>query len=285
MYQKILIPISSEFFPPAVFQISALLAQASHGTVTSVYVYEKKIFDEVERLSDAYLSHYDKEETQREIRREHLRQAEQIVFESAKAFFKKRGVPLQTTCKEGRFIEIIKQEIAENNYDLIVIGFEKEYAFNYHLLSEVRIPIWVESGKGKKSILAVCSNLAPNKKVPPVSIQLASLLGWELHMIYIIDTEDTVEVDESGTRKEKKSLQELQKKAEHFVAMMKEKDIEVQLETGAFEKETLKAASKIQPGLIIIGREQKQKGLLGLPVKDSKKKVLEHCKCSLLFLN
>jgi nucleotide-binding universal stress UspA family protein len=285
MFKKILVPISSEFFPPAVFQISALLAQASHGTVTSIYIYEKKIFDEIERLSDTYLSHYDREETQREIRQEHLCQAEQIVFENAKAFFKKRDIPLQTTCKEGILDDIIKQEIAEKKYDLIVIGFEREYTFDYHLLSDVHIPIWIESGKGKKSILAVCSNLAPNKKVPLVSMQLASLLGWELHMTYIVDTEDTVEVDESGTRKEKKSLPELQQKAKHFMKNMKEKGIEVQLVTGTFEKETLRAASRIQPGLVVIGREQKQKGLLGFPVKDSKKKILEHCKCSLLFLN
>jgi len=66
---------------------------------------------------------------------------------------------------------------------------------------------------------------------------------------------------------------------------MKQKGVEVQLVTGAFEKEIRKAAERIDAGVIIIGREQKQKGLWGLPVKDSKKKVLQRCKCSLLFLN
>jgi nucleotide-binding universal stress UspA family protein len=285
MFQKILVPISSEFFPPAVFQISAMVAQASHGSVASVYVYEKKIFDDMERASDTYLSHYDIDATKREIRQEHLCQAEQIVFADAKAFFKKRGIPFQTACMDGIFSDIIKQEIAKEKYDLVVLGFEKEYSFEYRLLSEVPVPLWIEVGTAKKSILAVCSNLAPNINVPSVSMQLATLLGWPLRMVYVIDTEDTIEVDDRGVRTGKKSMQELMIKAEHFIATMKAQGVDVELETGGFEKVILRATRRIQPGLIVIGREQKQKGLLGLPVKDSKKKVLQHCKCSLLFLN
>jgi nucleotide-binding universal stress UspA family protein len=285
MFQKILVPISSEFFHPAVYQISALIAQASKGSVSSVYVYEEKVFDEVERRSNAYVSRFDLKEAAQQVRREHLQTAEQVVFEAANAFFKKRGIPFETRLRDGVLVDIIKEEVATQHFDLIVMGFEKEYTFDTRLLSEIPIPLWIEAGRGNKSILAVCSNLAPNVKIPEASIRLASLLGWELHMVYIIDTEDAVAVDESGVRGEKQSLENLQKTADGFVAMMKEKGLEVSVVTGAFEKETLKAASRYQAGLIIIGREQKQKGLLGLPVKDSKKKVLQHCKCSLLFLN
>ena len=58
LFRSILVPISSEFYPPAVFQISAFLAKAFQGTVTSVYVTEKRIFDDFDRLSDAHLSLY-----------------------------------------------------------------------------------------------------------------------------------------------------------------------------------------------------------------------------------
>jgi nucleotide-binding universal stress UspA family protein len=285
LFQNIFVPISSEFYPPAVFQVSALLARASHGTVTSVYVYEKRIFDEVERVSDTFLSHYDMDKTEQELREEHLRQAEHIAFEDATAFFRKRDIPLQTSVVEGTFLEIVKQEITRHQYDLVVMGFEKERYFDYRLLSEIPIPLWIEAGKGKNSILAVCSNLAPNKKVPPVSMQLSELLGWTLHMMYIIDTEDAIEVDETGVRMEQKTLSELQRKALDFITLMKQKGVEVQLVQGSFERETLKEANRLQAGVVVIGREQKQQGMLGLPVKDSKRKLLRHCKCSLLFLN
>jgi nucleotide-binding universal stress UspA family protein len=285
MFEKILVPISSEFFSPAVFQISGLLAQATGGSVTSVYVYEERLFDELERLSDTYLSYYEKEESERGRRVDHLRHAEQIVFEDAKAFFKKRDIPFESRFREGMLVDVINEEVKLNQFDLILMGFERECGFDFRLLSEVSVPLWIEAGKGDRSVLAVCSNLAPNLKVPEVSIRLAGLLGWELHMIYIIDTEDAVAVDASGLRGKKQSSVELRGSADAFISRMKQKGVEVQLVTGAFEKETLRAAERVGAGVVVIGRERKQKGLLGLPVKDSKKKVLQHSKCSLLFLN
>ena len=44
-------------------------------------------------------------------------------------------------------------------------------------------------------------------------------------------------------------------------------------------------AEEINPNLIIIGREQKKKGILGLPIKHLKRKLAEKCKYSLLFVN
>lgn len=285
MFQKILVPISSEFFSPVVFQISALLAQAAGGSVTSVYVYEQRLYDELERLSDTYLSYYDKEESERGRRIDHLRHAEQIVFEDAKAFFKKREIPFECRFREGVLVDVINEEVKVHQFDLILMGFEKECGFEFRLLSEVSAPLWIEAGKGDRSVLAVCSNLAPNIKVPEVSRWLAGVLGWELHMVYIIDSEDAVAVDASGLRGKQQSSAELRRNAETFIAGMKQKGVEVELLTGTFEKESLRAAERVGAGVVVIGRERKQKGLLGLPVKDSKKKVLQHCKCSLLFLN
>ncbi|MBN1859860.1 MAG: universal stress protein [Candidatus Thermoplasmatota archaeon] len=284
MFQKILVPISSEFFPPSVFQTAAMLAQATKGTVSSVYVVEEGITAEVERFSDTYLSDYDRRETERELRREHQCQAEQVVFEDATAFFQKRDIGFTTKCQEGGFLEVIKTQVTSGPYDLVVVGFEKEHLFEYRLLSEVSAPLWVEKGNLKQSILGICSNLAPNVQVPLVSLRLASLLEWPLQMVYIIDTEDTVTVDEKAVRKERRSLAELQARAEEFVRLLKTQGVSVEVARGGFEREALRVAGRIEPGVIIIGREQKQRGRLGLPMRESKKKVLQHCKSSVLFL-
>jgi len=104
VFQSILVPISSEFYPPAVFQTSAFLAKTFHGKVTSMHISEKRILDEVDRLSDAHLSYLEREEAQHDIRHEYLSQAECIVFEDARAFFKKRDIPLETKCLEGNLV-------------------------------------------------------------------------------------------------------------------------------------------------------------------------------------
>lgn len=284
MFQRILVPISSEFFPPAVFQTAAMLAQATKGTVSSVFVIEERIAAEVERFSDTYLSDYDRRETERELRREHLCQAEQVVFEDATAFFQKRGIGFTTKCQEGEFLEVVKAQVTSGSYDLVVVGFEKEYSFEYRLLSEVPIPLWVEKGNPKQSILGICSNLAPNVQVPLMSLRLAALLGWPLHMVYIIDTEDTAVVDEKAIRKERRSLAELQARADEFVRLMKTQGVDVKVAHGCFEREALRVAGRVEPGVMIIGREQKQRGRLGLPVRESKKKVLQYSKSSVLLL-
>ena len=284
MFQKILVPISSGFFPPAVFQTAAMLAEVTKGTVSSVYVAEERIAAEVERFSDTYLSDYDRRQTEQELRREHQRQAEQVVFKDAAAFFQKRGIGFTTKYQEGSFLEVAKTEVKTRSYDLVVVGFEKEHLFEYRLLSEMPAPLWVEKGNPKQSILGICSNLAPNVQVPLMSLRLAALLRWSLQMVYIIDTEDTVVVDEKAVRTERQSLAELQTRADEFVRLMKTQGVSVEVAQGGFEREALRVAGRLKPGVMIIGREQKQRGLLGLPVRESKKKVLQHCKSSVLFL-
>ena len=165
------------------------------------------------------------------------------------------------------------------------MGFEKECILNYRLLDEVRIPVWIETESEGKSILAVCSNLAPNQKVPDISLKLSETLGWDLHMLYVVDIEDSVQVDEHCIRSDKKSEKALVFCGQNFVEKMKNKGINIQLVKGNLEKETTKAAESINPNLVIVGREQKKKGILGLPVKNVKRKMAEKCNYSILFVN
>jgi hypothetical protein len=163
------------------------------------------------------------------------------------------------------------------------MGFEKECLLNYRLLDEVKVPIWIESGRGDRSILAVCSNLAPNKKVPTLSMNLSKILNWNLNMLYVIDTHDAVEVDESGRRSEKKSEKELITRGKKFVSDMRKKGIKTRLVKGSLEKEAFREAEKVRAKLIVIGREQKRKGILR--IKSVKRKIAEKGRYSLLFIN
>ncbi|MBN1280041.1 MAG: universal stress protein [Candidatus Thermoplasmatota archaeon] len=285
MFQSILIPISSEFYPPAVFQISAELATLFNSTVTAVYITERKTLEEVERLSGTHLSFFEQQETQDHLRQEYLRQAECIVFQDAKAFFKKRNLELQTKCVEGAFGEVIQQELAHQQYDLIVMGFEKECYIDYRLLDELEVPVWVESGIRNDTLLAVCSNLAPNQKVPTMSQQLATALGKKLHILYVVDLEDPILVDETGKRLERQAKEALRDHGQRFIDEITRKGISAELVIGVLEKEIIRAANRIKPMLVIMGREKKEKGMWGFPVKNVKRKLAEHCRYSFLFVN
>lgn len=285
MFKNILIPVSSEFYRKEILERSAFLAEKFKSRINIIYIIEEKTLKQTDKLTDAYRTHYDINKTKKDIIREQRLTANGIIFDDAKLFFKNKDIPFEEKIAEGEFSEIIKNEINKKNFDLIMMGFEKECTLNYRLFDEVKIPIWIVSKDKKNSILAVCSNLAPNQKVPEISTKLSKLLNWDLHMLYIVDTQDTVEIDENGRRTAKKPQKNLIYKGEKFLEEMKKKGIKTNLVKGSLEKETIKAADKLAPTLVVIGREQKKKSILGLPVKSVKRKMAEKCKYSILFIN
>ena len=285
MFKDILIPVSSEFYTKKILERGVFLAEKFKSTANVVYIIEEKTLNQTGKLSGAFRTHYDIAETKKEIIRERIRTADNIIFEDARFLFKNKGIPFEEKTARGEFSSVIKNEIEKKEYDLILIGFEKGCILNYRLLDEVDIPIWIESNGESKSILAVCSNLAPNQKVPEVSVKLAESLGWDLHILYVVDVEDSVEVDERGRRSSKKPEKVLIFKGEHFVEEMRKKGVDASIVIGSLEKETAKAAKNIRANLVIVGREQKKKGILGLPVKSIKRKMAEKCRHSILFIN
>ena len=285
MFKNILIAISSEFYSKDVLERSVFLAEKFKSKIDLIYIIEAKALDQADKRLDSYRTQYAIAETKNEIIRKQRYAADNIIFNDAKYYFKSKKIPFGEKIAEGEFSKVIKNEIKKKDYDLIMMGFERECLLKYRLLDDIDIPVWIVAKSERKSILAVCSNLAPNIKVPEISLKLSEALGWKLHMIYVIDTEDSVQVDENGTRSDKKSERDLFLSGQKFIKEMKKKKIDVDLIKGSLEKETLKAAEQIKPKLVIIGREQKKKGILGIPIKNLKKKLAEKCEYSILFIN
>ncbi len=288
MFKQILIPISSEFYRTDVLERAAFLAEKFGSIITLVYIIEEKTLQQADKQSDTFRTYYDRNTTKEGTIETYKRTADSIIFQDARRFFKNAHISFEEKVSRGEFSTIINEEIKEKPYDLILMGFEKACVLNYRLMDDllVDIPIWAVSNiQGDDSILAVCSNLAPNQKVPDLSIALAKKFGWKLQMLYVVDTKDTVEVDTTLGRSTKKSEQELCAKGSFFVEQMQKQGIDAKLVTGSLEKEMMDAADALKAKLIIVGRQQKKKGTLGFPVKKMKRKLAEKCHHSILFVN
>ncbi|MCK4365743.1 MAG: universal stress protein, partial [Thermoplasmatales archaeon] len=160
MFNNILIPISSEFYSKDVIRRGVYLADKFKSNVNLVYIIEEKTLDQADRISDAYRTSYEMKETKKELIKKQKLAAYNIIFDDAKYFFKDKKVPIEEKIVEGEFSEVVKREIEKKDYDLILMGYEKECILNYRLLDDVHIPVWIEGKSEGKSILAVCSNLA-----------------------------------------------------------------------------------------------------------------------------
>jgi len=288
MFKRILIPISSEYYPKEVIMQGVFLAEKLQGSVTLLYIIEEKTLNQADKSSDIYRTSYERSVSKHEIIKEHMQAADSVVFEEARHFFEKSKIPLKGCIIEGEFSTIVQNEVRNCPYDLILMGFEKECVLNYRLFDglDVEVPMWVVSkNDGDDAVLAVCSNLAPNEKVPEVSAELSKILGWKLHMLYVVDIVDSVEVDTNLDRSGKKSEEELMNKGYEFVERMKTLGIKTQLVKGSLEKELIKAGESLSVKLIIVGRAQKRKGTLGLPKRHIKLKIVEKCPRSILFVN
>jgi nucleotide-binding universal stress UspA family protein len=285
MFKNILLPFSSEFYPEQILDRSVFFARIFESKIHLLYIIEEKTLYKADKIIDSYLSTYYINETKNQIIQKHRKTADNIIFEDAKITFQNKGIIFDDKILQGEFSDVIKNEIRTGFYDLVLMGFEKQCNLNYRLLEKLDIPIWVESKSDSKTILAVCSNLAPNQKVPNISIEISRAFGWNIKMLYVIDTEDNVKVDENGIRSDRKKETELDIEAQDFVKKMSKYNINVEIVKGSLEKETIKKAEEINANLVIVGREQKKKGLLRLPVKNIKKKIVEKCEYSLLFIN
>ncbi len=220
-FKHILIPVSSEFYHREVYTIATELAEKFDSTITLLYIIEEKTLVKTDKISDTYRTHYDIEETKREIIRESTNKAAKLIFSEAEQLFSSKNISLSEKIIRGEFSPVIKQELEQNSYDLVLMGFEKGCLLNYRLFKEVTTPIWIEAGNPGNTILAVCSNLAPNQKVPIMGMYLSQILGWPLQMLYIIDMEDSVMVDISGKRSGPKSESELTIQGNLFIQEMK----------------------------------------------------------------
>lgn len=285
MFKKILIPVSSEHYSKQIVYRSIQLAEYFKSTVTLLYIIEERTMDQTEKLTDSYRTYYDRMETKEDFMKKQQLNATQVIFDFASHLFEQKGIAFNHYILYGEFSDLILKEIKKRRYDLVLMGYEKQCILHNRLIKEITVPLWIEiNKKHKPQILGVCSNLAPNELLPSVSGELSKALNWEMLLYYIIDKSDPIIVDVQGKRSGKKTISELQEESIRFIEEIKEKQLNIETTRGGLEQEILKKAKKYDPALIILGKEQKRRGSFGLPYGDIKRKLVQKCKYSLLFI-
>ena len=284
MFQHILVPISSEFYPRPTLERALFIADRLGSAITVMYVIERKTLNQTDKLSDAYRTKYAREETTEDITEEHKNAADNIVFSDAKRL-RSSDLAYEEKVVEGEYSTMVQEELATGDYDLVLMGFEKQCILNYRILNEADVPVWVETGTdGSQQIIAVCTNLAMNTEVPHISAELADMLGWDLHVLYVVDTEDSVQVNQAGERSQRKPVRELADIGEEFLADIDRANVTTSLVTGSLPKEMAKAARQFNASLVVLGEQHKKRLLKNLG-KSTRRVIAETCEYSVLFVS
>ena len=264
---------------------AAELAEKFNSEVKLVYIIEEKVLEKMDKVAEVVQTYQEREKIKKEISDNHGARTGEIVLKKLGMILKKKGIHFEKKIVQGEFSEIIQREAKKDKSDLILMGFKRSSHLGYRLLKALDIPIWIEANGKIKKILAVCTNLAPNEKVPEMSLSLAESYNAEVSMMYVIDTTDRIIVDKNMKRSQKKTIKNLTEEGTKFMETMKQKGVEIDLVSGSLEKLVMEREKKIKADLVMIGREQKKRAPLGLFGRNTRLKIAEKSKHSILFIN
>lgn len=284
MFERILIAISSEFYAKEVLQQGAMLVQRCGGAVTIVYIIEEKTIAQAEKRSGSFRTRCEKEETKKKIIEGQEQTANVIIFFEAKAIFKEAGLIPNFKIVEGEFSTVIEQEVQTQHFDAVLIGYSEEGLLRYRILDEITVPLWVVGDAGNHCVLGVCSNLTPNQKIPLMSRKLASCLGWDFQLVYIVDVHEPITYDETAQQFVKRSVEQLLSDGQRYVDEMAKNRVSTQMASGVLVDQIVQNAKQLHAGLVVVGQEQKRYDILGLPLRSMNQRLVEKSRSSTMFV-
>lgn len=272
IFKRLLLAISSEFFSEGIIKRVKKIAKRFGSEIYFIYVIEEKTLRKFEEVAEPFLTDVQREEIEKNVIEENKAIAENI-YEKLKSIDK-------FEISIGEFSDEVLKAAAKYNATCIIIGFEKECFLRYRLFRMAAIPILVEIGEGGKNILGICTNLAPNLRVPKYTIEIAKKFDYTPYLFYVVDVEDKVEIDERGMKREK-SIEELEEKAKEFIKKYEDM-AKVKIKVGVLEEAIKESAEEVNADLVIVGREMKKRKIFS---KGIKMEILDKMRHSLLFLN
>ena len=277
LFKRLLVPISSEFSFEQIIIRAGALAKVFKSAVMVVYIIETKTIKNMGEVAESMLTEQQLKKMENDIISSATDIAKKIIFEQVKPVLPDCEVAVSV----GEFSEEVCRIAEKWHATCVVTRYERYCTLRYRLLEDLNIPLWVEQQLGKNPIvLGVCSNLAPNKRVPDLTIDLATTFKATPHLLYIIDIEEPVEVDEQG-EKHQSTTASLTEYGQAFLRSYR--DIaQGHFSVGVLEDDIIRYTTRLNPDVVIIGREMKRKKFLCREIKRDIVVRMEH---SVLFLN
>jgi len=125
----------------------------------------------------------------------------------------------------------------------------------------------LKNKKEKKTILAVCTNRAPNKKVPEIAVHLAKTFGGSLYLLYVVTSSETGPAfyphapKEEDVAEASRFLESFERKYGAEVKLFKKEMV-----VGNLVKTVLKKCKTLNPFLVVIGRVAESEIMLNLKI-------------------
>lgn len=140
MFERILVPVSSQYFPEKALEKGLEIAKNHNSEIRIIYIIEKRIEEKVKKVSEYVMTEKQIEDVELEIREALEKEFDKRIDAFESEFDKEFSV------KEvkGEFSNQISKEIEEFNTDLIIIETEQGSVLNYNLIYEKSdIPILI----------------------------------------------------------------------------------------------------------------------------------------------
>ncbi len=273
MFEKILIPVSSEYLPKKAIMRALDFYKKFESEVMLQFIIEEKVLMTIDKASTYALCSYDREKIKEELVANFR---EGGIFKEVKALLKRKGVEFSHTTSVGEYSEEILKLNSLEDMDLLLMECHPYCLLKYRIFSVSPKPIWVERARRINTILAVLTNLAPNQRVPKYAVDLSNIYKAKLHFLYVID---------SGSEKRRDERRKAQSFFERFAKENPNLSFGKKIKTGDLERVVEREENLLYPDLILIGRlKQKRRFLIYFHdnIKSALAKKSEH---SVLLIN
>lgn len=189
MFDKILVPLPSEYFPEHAVRRGIQLASKYKAKLYLNYIVESNVIDKIEAVSSGALSQCSIKEITSKLKHEEFSGESSVIFERVEKEARNKNIELRKIIKEGNMSEEILDCIQTENIDLIITEFHKDTVLKYRIFYNSPIPIWLEhNGLKMDKIYGILTNLSPNKLVPSFTFDLSQTLGLPIQFYYVLDT-------------------------------------------------------------------------------------------------
>lgn len=194
MFEKILLPLPSEYFPEHAANRAINLADKFRSKLIIDYIFEEQVIDKVNKVSSGAVTQCSLEEMAEEVKNVEVGGESSVVFERIEKMARNKNIEIRKLIHSGHLSDELLDCIQKHEIDLIVSEFHKDTLLKYRIFYQSPIPIWLEqNGKEINKIYGILTNLSPNIVVPGLAFTLVEKLEAPLHFYYVVDNSEPSE--------------------------------------------------------------------------------------------